>query len=54
MIYLNISLPNTWLHLGYVCFFSDNKFEFHFKRKPKIELMNESSGCKSFIREVLQ
>ena len=54
MIYLNISLPNTWLHLGYVRFFSDNKFEFHFKRKPKIELMNESSGCKSFIREVLQ
>lgn len=54
MIYLNISFPNTWLHLGYVCLFSDNKFEFHFKRKPKIELMNESSGCKSFIREVLQ
>ena len=52
MIYLNISLPNTWLRLGYVCLFSDKKFEFHFK--PKIELMNESSGCKSFIREVLQ
>ena len=52
MIYLNISLPNTWLHLGYVCLLSYKKFEFHFK--PKIELMNESSGCKSFIREVLQ